>query len=291
MGPYQRLFEIDVCHAYFSDNRCQQLEWQPAHATRKTMANLGMLFRPYCGGMAVYYTPQRRQAMALFAAQSEPDAPGFYFKAYARDPFFMNYSRLPECHSEEQLCVDSAHAVAERSEGLRLHTQEFVSNQDRALLSDLWNNDILVRQDKGTPPLCVVHIRPVGKSNSPMDAKGNLHPQSYRIYFDHRCTYWKYFILGPLANKPVSVWDMDNKWKFDRVAPKVGTFSGPAMTFISNAPIPLRQIPTNTFQLRIRATDVEKVMIKKLPSAPINILHHEKRGADVISISEIFINS
>ncbi|MBT8339632.1 MAG: hypothetical protein HKP58_09425 [Desulfatitalea sp.] len=291
MGAYRLLFEITVCHPYFPDNSCRHLQWEPARATLETMSNLGMLFRPFSNGMAVYSDPGRRDAMALFAAQTEPDAPGFYFKAYVQDPFFTNYTQLPDIPEGRLLCVDTARAVAEPSGAFRLHPQAVVSDGDSTPLAYLWDKHVLVRRDKGAAPLCVFHIRPVGQDTSPMDAKGDLYPRTYRVYFDHRRTYWKYVVLGPLATQTVVVRDKDNHWTFDPVPANGIAGSRPAVAFLSNDPIPLKQIPNHTFQLKLRTADVEKVMMARLPVAPVNMLHREKRGAEVISISEIFINS
>lgn len=291
MGPYKRLFEINAHHSFFADNVCRRLEWVPTATTRQTMANLGILARSDAGGMTFYYDTERRQALELFAAQAGPDPEGFFFKVYTRDPYFMNYTDLPESDKEKLFYVDTRQAVAEASGDFRLHRQAHLPDLERVSFSSLWESGLLTRQDRGTPPICVIHVRPVGEDSSPMDAKGNVHAKTYRLSFDQRRTYWKYCVLGPLAGKAVWVQDTNGKWTFDQTEPPALDGNRPALAFISNSPIPLRQIPDVNFQLKHHAADVDKVMINKLPVAPVNMLHREKRGSEDVFISEIFIHS
>lgn len=291
MGPYDSLLDIQATHDYFADQICRPLDWVPAAATRQTMDNLGMLLRRRPGGVALYFDQSQSEALSLFAAQSEAGQSSFYFKLYSTDPFFVNYTDLPEVKAGMFLCLDSATAKADGSGGLRLHKSAFVSEQSLMPLVDLADARVLTRHDRGSPPLCVVRIRLVGKKGCPLDPGGGIHPQSYRICFSRRSTFWKYYITGALAKKKVSIQDKGDQWVFDAAPSGNVALSQPVSAFMSKKPIPLAQAPNFHFQLRLHAVKAGKVMINRLPSAPVNILHREKRGAKEILVSEIFINS
>lgn len=290
MGLYQPLFHITARHPYFGDDICRDLQWEPSRPTRQAMANLDLLFRADDTGMTVHYDSHRLEALALLAGQAGSDTPGLFFKAYAKDPFFMNYTDLPDLQKDRLRFLDTSRAVTEKSEQIRLHKTAVVSDQDSARLSELRADSILVRRDLGSPPVCVVQIRPAGKKNSPLDPGGNVHTRSYYICFGQRRTFWKYFVVGPLAARKISIEDADQKWRFDRTDAAGIAARGPVAAFISKRPIPLTQAPDNHFQLKVHGAHSDKVVIQKLPAAPVDILHREQRGSEAVYVSEIYIH-
>lgn len=291
MGFYQPLFHITVRHPYFGDDICRDLQWEPSGPTRQAMANLGMLFRSDAAGMTVHYDSHRQEALALLADQAGSDIPGLFFKAYSKDPFFMNYTDLPDLQTDRLRLVDTSRAVPEKSGQIRLHKKAVVCDQDSARLSELRADSVLERRDLGSPPVCVVHIRPVGKRNTPLDPEGKVHTRSYCIGFDQRRTFWKYYVIGPLAARKISIEDADQKWRFERTDAAAISARGPAAVFISQKPIPLTQTPDNHFQLKLHGAQAYKVIIQKLPAAPVNILHREQRGSETVYVSEIYVHS
>lgn len=291
MSPYQPFFFITAEHPYFVDEKCRDLRWEPSGPTRQAMANLGMLFRSDNSGMTVYHDQRRKEALALLAAQVESDTPGFYFKAYANNPYFFNFTDLPDLQADRLRYVDNSRAITEKTKEIRLHKKAVLSDRDSALMSGLWDEGVLTTEDLGSLPLCVIHIRPAGHKNSPYGPKGKVHAQSYRICFSQRRTYWKYYVFGPLATRDIFIEDVDHQRRFNRVDVTEVSGQGPAAAFISKTPIPLRQTPDNYFQLKLHGTPADKVVISKLPVAPVNMLHREERGTGAVYISEIFIHS
>jgi hypothetical protein len=75
----------------------------------------------------------------------------------------MNYTDLPDRRKDRLRFVDTANAVTETSGQIRLHENAVVSDQDSARRSELRSGGILVRGDLGSPPVCVVQIRPAGQ--------------------------------------------------------------------------------------------------------------------------------
>lgn len=291
MGLYQPLFHITVRHPYFYDNICRDLHWEPSGPTRQAMANLGMLFRSDATGVTVHYDSHRQEALALFADQAVLDTPGLFFKAYTQNPFFMNFTDLPELQKDRLRLVDTSRAVSEKSGQIRLHQKAVVCDQDSARISELRTDSVLECRDLGSPPVCVVHIRPVGKRNTPLDPEGKVHTRSYLIGFGQRRTLWKYYVLGPLAAHNIFIEDVDNKWRFECTDATTISAKGPTTAFISKKPIPLTQTPAYHFQLKLRGARAEKVVIQKLPAAPVNILHREQPDAKAVYVSEIYIHS
>lgn len=291
MGLYKPLFHITARHPYFGDKVCRDLQWEPSLPTRQAMANLGMLFRSDATGMSVHYDSHRQEALALLAGQAGSDTPGLFFRAYTKDPFFMNYTDLPDLQKDRLRFVDTSNGVAETSGHIRLHPKGVLSDLDSARLSNLRADSIIVRRDLGSPPVCIVHIRPVDERNTPLDPEGKIHIRSYCICFGQRHTFWKYFVLGPLAARKISIEDVDHQWRFDRTDDADIADKGPAAAFISNRSIPMTQAPDNHFQLKLHGAHADKVVIQRLPVAPVDILHREKHGAETVYVSEIYIHS
>ena len=290
IGPFRRFFDISVSHSFFGDAICRRLKWVPTAATWHTMDNTGMLFRTLAGGMAVYCDTRREQAMALFAAQADTHASGLVFKAYAGDPFFKLYTDYPQTGAEDLLYLDTDHSGRDPSGVIRLHPKPLVSEQEMVPLDKLYGQGVLTRNDRGTPPVLVVRINPVGGDASPMDPKGAIRQRRYRINFDSRRTYWKYYVLGPPATQAVFIVDPDRQWNFDPAPgdPIVG--DRPAAAFISSAPIPWREIPAARFQLKIVSGQREKIIIQRLPVAPVNRVYRDSHNFGKAMISEIFIH-
>jgi hypothetical protein len=290
LNPYQPFFFVTAKHPYFVNEKCRGLLWEPSGPTRHAMANMGMLFRSDSTGMTVYHDRRRNEALALLAGRVDADSPRFYFKAYAKNPYFFNFTNLPDLQANRLRYVDNSRAVAEKNKEIRLHKRAVVSDRDSALMSSLWDDGVLTAKDLGSLPLCVIHIRPVGYKNSPYDAMGKVRTRSYRICFDQRRTYWKYYVFGPLATQKIFIEDADNQCGFNKMEASEVSSQGPSVAFISKTPIPLRQKPHHYFQLKLHGPHTDKVIIPKLPAAPVNILHREKRGSGTVYISEIFIH-
>ena len=291
IGPFRRFFKIRVHHAFFADNICRRLEWVPTVGTRQALDNMGMLFRVTHGGPVVYYDTRRKPAMALSAAQADNGTSGLVFKAYAGDPFFQIYTAYPKSGNGSLLYLDSANTAKDKSGAVRLHPKPFVSDREMVSFAKLHSDDVVTRWDQGAPPVLVVCIHPAGHRESPMDSKGNIESKRYRIQFDNRRTYWKYYVLGPLAAKAVTVVDLERQWIFDQVATDPIVGGRPSVAFISDASIPLQEVSDRKFQLKHIAGKREKVMIQRLPVAPVDRVHRgtSKRGEAMIS--EIFIHS
>jgi hypothetical protein len=290
IGPFRRFFDISVSHSFFGDAICRRLKWVPTAAAWQTMDNTGMLFRTIEGGMAVYWDTCRKQAMALLAAQADNHVSGLVFKAYAGDPVFKLYTDYPQTGAEDLLFLGTDHTGSDRSGVIRLHPKPLISDQEMVPLDKLHEWGVLNRNDRGTPPVLVVRINPVGGDESPMDPKGAIRQRHYRINFDSRRTYWKYYVLGPPATQAVFIVDPDRQCNFDRapIDPIVG--DRPAAAFISSAPIPLREIPVARFQLKIASGKREKIIIQRLPVAPVNRVYRDLHNFGKAMISEIFIH-
>jgi hypothetical protein len=255
------------------------------------MDNLGMLFRTHAGGMTVFFDPARQEAVSLFSAQVEPWQDSFFFKLYSKDPFFMNYTDLPQTGNDRVIFLDSTKAQSNDDGSLRLHKSAFVNETSIINLSDIGDTPILDRSDRGSPPLCVLRICVAGEKACPVDPKGRIRALSFCINFHCQQTYWKYYVTGSLAGKKISIRDKTEQWSFGHSSSMDLPDSRPTVAFISNKPIPLVERPQTDFQLRLHTPKAEKVMISRLPAAPVNILHREKRGTKEILVSEIFINS
>ena len=291
IGPFRRCFEIKVQHAFYSDNICRRLKWVPTVGTRQTLDNMGMLLRVIHGGLVVYYDTRRKPAMALSAAQADTGASGLVFKAYAGDPFFQIYTAYPESDNGNLLYLDSTNTAKDKSGAVRLHPKPFVSDREMVSFAKLHSDGVVTRWDLGTPPVLVVCIHPVGHGESPMDSRGNIKYKQYRIHFDKRRTYWKYYVQGPLAAKEVIVVDPERQWVFDQLSADPIVGDCPSVAFISDAPIPLQEVQDRNFQLKLIAGKREKVMIQRLPVAPVDRVHRDTDKFGRAMISEIFIHS
>lgn len=293
MGPYAPLFRIDMHHAYFADRRCRHLAWGTGPGSKAMLDNLGLLFRVDDHGAAVYYDTGRTDALSLFALQAGGGESDLFFKIYSGDPYFLNYTDLPGYSKNSVIYLDAGHAVADSGEDFRLHSQPYVSAQEHEPLPALPDHCGLTRNDRGAPPLGVIRIPLVGDPRCPLDPKGNIQPKCYRAGFQSRCTHWKYNVCGHWSSEPILVEDADHQWKFKALPAQKTSGTDGMRSFMSSAPIPLQHEPVYTFQLKLKLKSkaAARLLIKKLPVAPVNMVHRETFGGKMVYTSEIFIHA
>ncbi len=63
-----------------------------------------------------------------------------------------------------------------------------------------------------------------------------------------------------------------------------------AQVFISNAPIPMREVHGQRFQLKENGQMGEKVLIKRLPNAVVSQINREVVDGRAVLVSEMYVN-
>jgi hypothetical protein len=254
---WQLLFSVTVEHDFFSSAHDLQLNFQPDQTTAHLLRNADLLFRTDTNRFSVCFASNALEILESFSASSI-DGLDFTFKVIALDPHFLYYT-------DWQADVSPWYRNAPTSDAA---TELLLVN---ALIADRIELSAFM-----------VTIN-ISKENI-------IKAKEYSISLKARATYWKYYLLGKLAEKETKIIDLAGKEHFycagvQRPFPDV-----PAMVFYSMEKIPLQERPSQRFQLRQQGSAGDKVLIKHLQNAGSENLAKEFIHEKEVYVSEVYIN-
>jgi hypothetical protein len=238
----------------------------PAAETAVRLRREGLLVRPG-GGSLVLFAP----------AGWRPDGIGplpLSFWIVFADALFARYT-APAIPPGHVLLADSRNAVREATGEWRLHGDDCAGTAALAPADGLED----ARPDRA--PL-LVRLHP--------DDVGVQAPVRGVVRLAAVATYWKYYVQGPLAERPVSIVDADGGVRFDRTDDThVG--GSRAAVFLSDRAIALGARPAQRFELHEAAAFGDKVLMKRLPAASAAGCTRAQVEGRAELVSEIFLNS
>ena len=286
MGFYQPLFTVSVDHMYFSDGLWKGLDFVPNPGTLKIIKNAGIHFKPtkHKSGIAVFYDEDKSRVLRLYAEDTDGSL-NFCFKVYSQDRTFANYTAPSSRMANAILFFNNRGADGGAESGkTRLNKEDFVSEKDFEEMGALIAEDILCERDRRIPPDFVVSIFIKPGKNGDFDA------QEFRIKFNAKQLFWKYYLLGNMNRNSPFIVDLDSRVEFEFCGEVTLQGNNPAKVFRSKESIPVLERSNYRFQLREAGQGSGKVLIKRLPVASESRLGMEVINGKHEIISESFIN-
>ncbi|MDY0961156.1 MULTISPECIES: hypothetical protein [Massilia] len=266
MSAYREWFRFDVEHAYHG-GRFGGWRALPDEPTGRLLKRAGALMRQVDDGVVVL-VPERD--WDLLPAQDDAD---LVFEVRVDDPLFGTYTFLqPE--RGQALLADSRQAVREPSGAWRLHAGELLGEE--ALAPDL------PRQPGAPRPALLLRI-------APQDAAESNSAPRYVVRLGAAASHWKYYLMDGLAERALSIVDLDDEVEFRRVD-GAGLDGRKAAVFVSDRALALRARSARRFQLREQAAFGDKVLVKRLPVACAGIRRKAEVDGHAVLVSEIFVN-
>jgi hypothetical protein len=282
MTGYSTLFDIAIAHDYFIDGACPSVQIVPAAGCADLMRGYGMIWRTRPGRIHVSGAASGWAALRREVAASEGGLV-LGFEMRSTDQYFDEYTALP-MRSGELLWFDSRQATAPADGRRMLHATGRVADTsfvraDAPALAGLLTGPLL--------PLALVQV--VLAPGPDGLCAGTLAPARRRfgVHFGANALYWKYYLLGALRERPLFIRDLDDAVAFQEQA-RVDLPA--AAVFLSQAPIALRDVPSQRFELRERDSFGDKVVIKRMPNARVGRRQRELVDGHAVLVSEIFIN-
>jgi hypothetical protein len=281
---YVPLLSFAVAHRYFNGG-CSPLEFVPTAACQGAMRNLDLLLRADGAGFTVFCREDE------FAGLRQP--PGnavpltLEFKVFPRDRNFARYTNPLASTRDEVLYLDGKSAVRADDGRIRLHEEDCVT---QASFQD-WNavvvQSAVTRQDAVVRPFMIVSLPAASAATMASTAAGQA--PAYYVEFASYASYWKYYFLGDIAKRDLSIADLNGQIEFTSLG-MTEVVNGRALTFVSSSAIPMQDAPPQRFQLLENGTMGEKVLIKRLPNAAIGQVSKEKIRQEAALVSEMYIN-
>lgn len=272
MSAYREWFRFDVEHAYHG-GRFGGWRALPDEPTGRLLKRAGALMRQVEGGVVVL-VPERD--WDLLPAQ---DDAVLVFEVRVDDPLFGSYTFLQPARGQA-LLADGRQAVREPSGAWRLHAGELLGEE--ALVPDL------PRQAGAPRPALLLRIDPPVPSAPPDAAAPDAAPR-YVVRLGALASHWKYYLMGGLAERALSIVDLDDEVEFRRVD-GAGLDGRKAAVFVSDRALALRARSARRFQLREQAAFGDKVLVKRLPVACAGIRRKAEVDGYAVLVSEIFVN-
>ena len=301
MISYRPVFGIDVRHEFFADGRCRNLRFEASAETAALMANRGLLLRRTASGIAVFgeagepvvapagptkATKARTKAKAG-SPQDSGEVISLRFRVLAGDQDFDAYTDPGARPDGTVLAFDSVSATeAPPGSGFfRLHRDEWVGAGD-GIDRRNWVSTLLDPGDRTSLTLAAITVR---LTEQDLAAGGS--GRRYFLAFRSRRTHWKYYVTGMKAKNAVaSISDTAGVVQFTDAGLERLSSDREALTLRSIATIPLQERPIQRFQLRLKPTVGEAVVVKRLAVASPRRLGKETIDGRTVTVSEIYIN-
>jgi len=268
MSAYRAWFRFDVEHAYHG-GRFGGWRALPDEPTGRVLKRAGALMRQVDGGVMVLIP---EHGWELLNAQ---DDAALMFEVRVDDPLFGAYTLLQPARGQA-LLADSRRAVSEPSGAWRLHAGELLGEE--ALVPDL------PRQPGAPRPALLLRIEPPLPCMPPSGSAPR-----YVVRLGAAASHWKYYLMDGLAERALSIVDLDDEVEFRRVD-GAGVDGRRAAVFVSDRALALRARSARRFQLREQAAFGDKVLMKRLPVACAGIRRKAEVDGHAVLVSEIFVN-
>ena len=293
MSRYAPLFSVTVGHGFFADDACPAVGLALDAPSATLAARAGLLVRTRPGRIAVLHDESRRDALAMWAADG-PESFRLDLQVTSGDPLFSDYTEPGTARDGAILAFDGATATPDPEGGrYRLSKEEYVSEQDfEDLTSDrvtsaLTPRALLVR------PLALIRIPLADEAGALLDPGDGDAGRAYRIDLRARETYWRYLLLGDLAERTSSITDLDMGAQFDFGGEALLPGNRKALAFRSTTRIPLSERSDRRFQLRLEGANGSgngRVLVKRLPVATPRGIYRETIDGESAFVSDIFVN-
>ena len=280
MTGFQILFDIAIEHDYFVDGVCKSMQILPSPECDMLIRASGLLLRPVSGGIKVLADTKRlpalRHCIADYSGRLALD-----FHVRAADRYFDEYTEPPP-RPGHVLYFDSRQVARVEAGRHMLH--------EAARVSDANFQPSEAPAALPRPPVALIRIVLTGAEDGIGADRSLPAARRFGIHFGASAAHWKYYLLGPLAVRPVFITDLDEAVAFTerRLVDLPG--AGLAGVFMSHAPVALRDVPGQRFQLRERASFGDKVLMKRLPNARVGHRQRELVDGQAVLVAEIFLN-
>lgn len=253
------------------------------------MHNCGLLFRPTDSGIQILYEQEKENLLRSFY-EKEKEALDLVFKVYSNDEYYFNFSHpFGEVEPGHLLYFDN-HQAADDG---RLCRDSSVSAQDMYEMDSVEFKGVIDNRDKLLPPLFVLRISSEVEGGNPIQEWLNPGIYEYRIHFEAKEVYWKYYLFGRFADEKAYIHDPDGQVEFEPLGKVIFSGQKDSYAFRSRQRIPQNERYAYNFQLMQRSvgSDRDKLIMNRLPVAGIRHFGKETIGEQSVVVSEIYINS
>lgn len=296
MSAYAPLLHVCARHAFFGEQAVGRFRFEPTAASVAMLVRLDILTRVSSEGLTLVCPEPTRTALRTGA---EP-ALELEFQAWSTGASFSQVTATTAPAPDARLVFHSAQAVPETSANWRLHAapQADASAWSRAVIP----NRAAALADSG-PRTARPDFHLVLAAPAIAAALAGAAAPRFLVRFGARQTKWKYYLLSdPVLSDPAAyhaaIIDLDGELSFTPRGYTELPGRPPALTFISEQAVEMRQHPPQRLQLCERAEagqPATRILIKRLPNASVAAVGRDvaagsnEADGDTTLVSEIYI--
>lgn len=291
---YRQVFNFEVLHQYFSNGRCENLQFIPSNNTLDIMSNGGIIFSVSNGQLRIAIDQGYIATLRLMLADNEGELT-LGFKVF-NDDKINQYHQLQLVDPKTQLHFSYTYL----SSSLAKNTNFLISNQDQWVT----DNDFIHREKIRTPELLSskkdainnfffsVNLIITANMLDDIDNFNAFEYQRLAVQFKAPQNIWKYYVPCPKFYSGLFIVDLDNTITFEPLGIEIMPNGQQAITYISDAPLNVIQHSDYRFQLKSDddSGDRAKILINRLPVAAVTNFYMDIINETPTVISEIYVN-
>lgn len=288
LTTYRKLFSVSFEHSYFSDGRCRGLGLEPTTDTAYLLKRHAFLFRQHATGFDLLFENASGKELTRERILMEAHTLRFYINltdvtlfsittGLPADPrealmWFTNIDAEGRQAINRELLHAGEFSGATEIRQLTMMKKQLVEEQmnsgkanEPAHQVNAWQDGPSFEQLYFTPRFGIVEIK--------------LHEQlgeSLFVRFESRSLFWRYILISPYLNQlenPMVV-NINTKMIFQGPEGLILPDGKKGIAFISKAPIPLSQIPDQSYRLGVnydpQTNLFQKDIILSLPNPDPN---------------------
>ncbi|MDC8760329.1 hypothetical protein [Janthinobacterium fluminis] len=283
-GAYSILLQLSAEHAYFPAASAGNVQFEPTPQCAALLDRLGILRRPAANGLTLLGQPAARAA--LLAAPERLDE--FEFQVFAVDRHFSLYTALDAPDAEACLYFHSTQARQEQPGRWRLHAAE--QADQTAWSQAVAPNKAAALAGPSFRPARPAFFMVLAPADVAAALAGGQAPV-FLVRFGARKSHWKYYFLSDPGLPHPAIVDLDGELRFTARGYTALPGKRPALTFVSEQAVEMRQTHAQRLQLREQGELGERILIKRLPNASVAAVGRELAEGSTVTVlvSEIYI--
>jgi len=289
---YQPVFSFEVLHSYFSNGRCNYLEFIPTNETKGLMANGGLIYAAFDDQLNIVLDKHRIDALLLILKDND-GALMLDFKVFTNSNL-GSCSQLPLHSLETQLHFSYQYPssnFSKNNNSIIIHQGKWVSEADYVNHSTIACSGLLAsKKDVMNNFSFSLSLMLTEKMINDMSNGGTFECESLAICFQAPVNIWKYYVMSPQIYSELFIVDVNNNITFESKGSQLMSNGDMAMTFMSKTPLNVVQRSNYHFQLRSKNENITTTLVKRLPVAAVSNILKSIVNGNATAISEIYVN-
>ncbi|MCO7226564.1 hypothetical protein [Pleionea sp. CnH1-48] len=281
---YQVLADINIEHEFFDYKPCRALNLEFNETSKKRLFNADVMAINRKSSIQLLMSPRSLRVINAYIRDNESN---LVIKVHASDPLFYNFTKMNIKNGKTTYYLSNEKGDNKVDGVINLHKEESLSDSDLISIDSKDYTDLFSERDFVNTPLAVIEISLKSLLEQSDNSNNTVY---YKVYFESRKTYWKYWLIDNSGGNDYSIIDLDDNQQFSFLGTEVIDNNKRASVYMSKLPIALKQYSNVRLQLKETKSDFNRVIVKRLPVASNRQINSSVLDGEKVDVSEIFVN-